>query len=236
MEDQNRTNPVLAFSTVLAFLATIGILVYPSGPFKGGRPAVPDMPCSLQKVQARLWQDPFRAVLEYQKKKGPGITTAKLSQGVLDFQSPRNCCISTALEKRLQGDNITILGVMVPGGPYSEAAEHRHRWRYAALAGLRQKNVAGPQQIFFPKDSEHLEFLEIIPAESIPKDRNITVFTSVAPLIPAATGFQEELTLENIIPFEWLSTPDHNNTILLLWLNEDVFAETPRAKLQILQE
>ena len=104
-------------------------------PFKGTRPFVPELRESYEKVNARLWQDPFRAVLDSTRDgKGPG------SDGVFNIskaQSQQILAESQPLKSKMgEKKTVTVLGVMVPGAPYAEDTEMRMRLRYAVLSGL----------------------------------------------------------------------------------------------------
>jgi hypothetical protein len=236
MEDPNRTNPVLAFTALLAILATLGVVGYTPAPFKGSRPTVPDTPCSPEEIRARLWQDPFQAVLDHVKPRDSRKKSA-LPAGIINFNpqitlNSQPALLEEEIQSHLQKGEVIILGIMVMGGPYGEDAEFRHRWRHAALAGLQKLK-------FHPENPDHLKFLQIAPEchsrKNLPEDGPELIFTHFSDT-GEVTGIDQELTLLNIIPFEWLSSSDAKKSVLLLWLNEASFSKSPLLRLERLQK
>ena len=67
MGDDKNKGPLFPISAVVIILAALGITMF-TQPFKGTRPFVPEVRESYEKVNARLWQDPFRAVLDSAKR------------------------------------------------------------------------------------------------------------------------------------------------------------------------
>jgi hypothetical protein len=99
---------------------------------------------------------------------------------------------------------------MVLGGPYDDDIEFRIRQRYAILSAL---TVLG----YHPDDPTHLDFLRICQ--------------------PSTNNSQDtdNLSLTNIIPFEWLSD-DQNKAVLLLWLTDESFQKDILNGMKILRE
>ena len=219
MDEKNSKNPLLAFTVATILFAAMGVMVYTQAPYKGIRPSVPEIREPSEKVKARLWQDPFQAVLDYEKAQPAGQKPdlAKSAPGPQGSPFP---CISitkssVSLEKKLLDEiswkkEVTVLAVMVSGGPYDDDIEFRIRHRYSILAAL---NVLG----YHPDDPTHIDFLRICPlsAENQPD--------------------AGQVTLTNIIPFEWLSN-DQNQSILLLWLTDDSFQENKLSQLEFLRD
>lgn len=229
MDEKNSKNPFLALSVATVLFASLGVIVYTQAPFKKTRPAVQEMAEPAEKIRARLWQDPFQAVLDGVKaaeakgtaaaprksrKAGPGATAAGL-----DLTAPPQPQALAGKIKDLRDEiqdkfkrkkTVFVLSVMVPGGPYDDNREFRTRTRYAVLAGL---NVLG----FYPDDPTHIDYL---PLRSPGADNQ--------PVNPP-------LSLVNIIPYEWLVSNNHQQQILLLWLNEDSCKKTPLSKLENLR-
>ncbi len=232
MDEKNGKNPLLALTVATVLFAALGIMVYNPVPYKGIRPPVPEVQEPSEKVRARLWQDPFQAVLDHEKAKeakrkqdqGRGKNEATQdkqakSKGVAgqDRKDSRDSCLSITkppgLERKLAEEinkrgEVTVMGVMVMGGPYDDDMEFRIRMRYAVLAGL---NVLQ----YYPDDPTHIDFARICPANA-EKDGS-------------------QITLLNIIPFEWLVSIDQSKSVLLLWLNEDSFQGQPLTKLEDLK-
>ncbi len=206
MDDKNVKNQTVPISVVVALCAALGVLVYSQAPLKGIRPSVSEMQEHPQKIDARLWQDPFQAVLDQAKTKAikpSGI--CKLHKPLLMEIRP----LVSEIETHLQTENVTVLEVMVSGTPYAEEA--RIRQRYAVLSGLRRLSL-------FPKDPEHISF--------------IGIFQSQAECEQA----ESQISLSTILPFEWFVSDNHTGAVLLLWMNDDVFDEKPLAKLAIFSE
>lgn len=100
-----------------------------------------------------------------------------------------------------------VLGVMVFGGPYSEPAEIRTRWRYAVLSAL---DVAG----YVPDDAAHIGyFMPDTPAAQTPP-------VSVVPRLPG------------VVPFEWfMPIAGGKPPVLVLWIDDAAVGATPLASL-----
>jgi hypothetical protein len=225
--------PLFSISGLAVLLAAIGVIIFTQSPFVGNRPGAPEHFEYSQKAKARLWQDPFTAVLVHHKalkaekltegkkeysqsvqfntkqEKEKSITSAKETYADKNVQSnlalPQP--ISEPLEKRIKNKKKpTILGVMVPGGLFAEQTETRMRSRYAVLSSLGRLG-------FVPEDAEHMEYLSLISNKD------------------SESG---KLTMSNILPFEWFEHGQNNSLVLLLWLNEDIFQYQPLINLQIL--
>ncbi|MDQ6735650.1 MAG: hypothetical protein M3Z35_16295, partial [Nitrospirota bacterium] len=204
-----------------------GFLIYQT-PLKSSRPGSTESErqpaLQEQQVQARLWQDPLAAAEEHAR--------AESSKGrTLEFRMERG--VLKASEKGPERDDhhrlktltddiqhvvkephghVTVLLVLVPGGPYVEGAESRLRTRYAVVSAL---GVA----CFVPEDPEHIGYVEWKPHPPIPT------------IVP-----YEKLT----VPYEWYrlrkfqqcnKTTQQPQKILVLWLNEDAFSDEPLQRL-----
>jgi hypothetical protein len=160
-------------SGILAAIALIlGIIVIPQLPFKASRPAPTQTAKSIvhegEDVQARLWQDPFSAVLTHGRNMASDAPDHGINQLAKQIVFKANQ--SKGLEKQ-----IMVMGVMVSGGPYAENVESRTRYRYAVLSAL------GVLQ-YVPEDSEHIgyfenigtsqRFVEMVPYEWFQSEKN----------------------------------------------------------------
>jgi hypothetical protein len=106
-DDKNKGS-LISISGVFIILAALGVTIF-TEPFKGNRPFVPEVRESYEKVNARLWQDPFRAVLESVK----GSESPPMA-GQFDIKaSPDEQKIAPF---KINKKEVTVLGVMVPGG------------------------------------------------------------------------------------------------------------------------
>ncbi|MHB8069389.1 MAG: hypothetical protein ACYDIC_15975 [Desulfobaccales bacterium] len=229
MDEQKPKDQLLSIPGVVALVLALGVILYSMAPLKGTRPPIPEVREELSpKVRTRLWQDPFRAVLDDAKAKGKeagalpaGICPLGGSSG--QAESQESLCPPRSPKppreqicRRLENDkagSVTILSVMVFGGPYAEDMESRIRHRYAILSGLGRLG-------FVPEDPEHIQFLLIKKEdqqENVAKQKE--------------EKYDEKPTLQNILPFEWLS--NKNDYVMILWINNDadVFRDQPFSKL-----
>ena len=203
MDEEKSKAPLLPISGILILLAALGVTMFVQ-PFRGSRPAVSEHRESYEKINARLWQDPFSAILDSikvdEQPRISGHFRIDGSEGKpLRFQYPE----AVKAVKR-----ITVLGVMVPCAPYTEETETRIRHRYAVLSGLSRVG-------FFPDDPEHIEFIKLLRAVPVNVSTRIP-----APKKPYAG---EKLTLSNIMPFELLSHTERNEAVLVVWINDAAF-------------
>jgi hypothetical protein len=124
----------------LALLA--GLIFKPELPYQDERPSNKPVKYSYtaaQDVDARLWQDPFAAtdgIIEEPQKEKVSPHSPKIIYE--DYQPVAN-------------DNITIIAITLPGGPYQEAAEIRMRRRYAILSALATQHG-------IPQDEQHIGY------------------------------------------------------------------------------
>jgi hypothetical protein len=225
MAPRERVSWPIPVGLIVAIAA--GFLIYQT-PLKSSRPGSAESErrpaLKEQQVQARLWQDPLAAAEEHAR--------AESSKGrTLEFRMERGTL--KASEKGLERDDhhrfktltddiqhvvkelpghVTVLFVLVPGGPYVEGAESRLRTRYAVVSAL---GVA----CFVPEDPEHIGYVEWKPHPPAPT------------IIP-----YEKLT----VPFEWYrlrkfqqckEATQQPQRILVLWLNEDAFSDEPLRRL-----
>ncbi len=197
MDNQQRQGPGLPISGGAVVIALIlGSLFVQQLAFKGSRPWVPghgiNTSASLEDVQARLWEDPFAAVRRHRTDaKGGRHKIESLAEQIV----------------RKKTDEVTVLGVMVFGGPYAKDAERRIRSRHATLSALGALD-------YVPDNAEHLGYIKT--------DRD--------------KGNATEEGLPEIVPYEWFvpgfeSKHKLKRTILVLWLDDDAFYPTPLTKI-----
>jgi hypothetical protein len=91
-----------------------------------------------QKIEARLWQDPFAAIAKYAHK-AKNARNGDLTATEADPDDSGKCA---PFKDQLDAD-AEVLGVMLPGGPYAELSEVRRRTRYAVLSGLERRDYIG---------------------------------------------------------------------------------------------
>ena len=196
MADQNRNLPILPLSGILIILAALGVTLYQRSPLKNERPSISETYEVTNKARARLWQDPFRAVLDHEEilgKKGSSSTPSRNEISVPQDlrtalpQSSTNKAtleLNTAMQSKQQEPKIVILGVMVPGGPYEGDSEWRMRIRYAVLSGLGQSD-------FVPLDENHVNYIVIQPEEEKIE-------------LPQPKPDSKSIVMETVVPYEWM--------------------------------
>jgi hypothetical protein len=173
-----------------------------------------------QDIDARLWQDPLGAVARGRQEYRKGHESVRTDAPALDPPGHSACDLKGRIDTlRGDGRRPLIVGAMVSGGPYPDDAEVRRRARYAVLAGLSQMG-------FVPEDSGHLGY-----------------FT----LGPPGSGRRKDLP--ELVAYEWFSAatallsrsartsnaqpPD---SVLLLWLDEDIVGNAPVANVERIKE
>ena len=225
MEQRERSAWPLPVGLIVAAIA--GFVIYQS-PLKSSRPISVDSErlraLGERQVQARLWQDPLAAVEAH--------TRAEAAKGAT-FELRVERGAAPLLEKGVDGDDhhrfgtltdeiartvtqssgaVTVLAVMVQGGPYVEGIESRIRTRYAVVSAL---GVA----CFVPEDSEHIGYAQWKPHPP-----------------PGATLPYDKLN----VPYEWYRSRKFQEcgdaalqlqNVLVLWLNEDAFSDEPLRRL-----
>ncbi|MDD5169665.1 MAG: hypothetical protein PHN75_12665, partial [Syntrophales bacterium] len=215
MADDKDKSPLVSISGVLLVLAAFGATFFIQ-PFKGERPSVPEIRESYEKINARLWQDPFRAILDSPKE---NTAEPKAAYEFDIYNKPKEmpCSKNNRLSDSITDRNenkIIILGVMVPGAPYADDTEMRMRIRYAVLSGLCRLN-------FTPDDPEHIDFIRINPTIKEDNTQKRSASVEDKPL-------RGKNSLANIVPYEWMTDmEDEKTSILVLWINDNVFRQQP---------
>ena len=204
-KSQNGKSQAVPISALVALCAALGVIIYNQVPLTGIRPSVPEIHERSQKISARLWQDPFQAVLDQAKAKDAKSSGICNIKNLLwwDIQQ-----LQSEIKEHLQKiESVTVLGVMVSGTPYDEEIRLRHR--YAVVSGLHSSG-------FIPEDPGHVSFISIFQSQKECKQK------------------ESQISLSTILPYEWFVSKNHRNLVLILWINDDVFQEKPLAKLAFL--
>lgn len=147
---------------VLAILA--GLVFTHTLPYQDERPSIRPLQthyAATQDLDARLWQDPFAAVDGVSEEAPIDSVLVVTSQNgkIIQLEATKSVARSTS---HLRGqiykskniapkDEITVLAVTLPGGPYQEAAEMRMRRRYAVLSALANQGAA-------PEDEQRIGY------------------------------------------------------------------------------
>ena len=223
-DDSKPSGPNLGGNAFVWVAVVAAVLAYVSGrpTLENLRPRASQLPATgtnaAQDIAARLWQDPFETVL-----KADGDYYGWNSAGGGNTGSTGHRCASvhdedTHCRSPLTGDPPPqAIGIIVPGGPYSEDAEFRRRTRYAVLAAL---DVLG----YTPKDPQH-----------------IGVFIPPTPS-SQAKGPSSTVDGPRFVPYEVLNSQVVNSQVsnsqaadrpgvALFWLDEDALGDHPLGQL-----
>lgn len=167
---EEKKQPNSGLTTILPLMALLAILASwfftnPS-PYQEERPSGHPLQArfqAAQDVEARLWQDPFAAVNEASEETPPEkiFIVANRNGETLRLEGVKQTANSSSHtpkqiykgDKVAAGDEITILAVTLPGGPYQEAAEQRMRRRYAVPSVLANQGAV-------PQDEQHIGYFE----------------------------------------------------------------------------
>ncbi len=222
--DSGGSSPKIPASGWVLVLFALGAFWAKDIPLQGSRPSDPssrtDKYQELQDVDARLWQDPLAVV-----ERADGADSAKAASATrADIHS--RCGIRKELAKVATNEKIvnelTILAVMVPGGPYAESAEARRRTRYAVVSGLRAKE-------YVPQSADRLGYVRIDSVSETDPESAICYPEVIATLAGGLVGPTPLSEDYFTVPFERFNsrTPELAGKVLLLWLNSEKFEKTP---------
>ncbi|MDR4480829.1 MAG: hypothetical protein R3B37_13930 [Nitrospira sp.] len=167
MAEQHEERSKLPLTGVVALLlAVVSSLIIYQVPLKTSRPidkeAEKTLAIGVDRVQARLWQDPFEAVSTHRLKEA---TTTQHSDAHTHHTFPR---LLTAVTQAGAPAEFLLLPVFVDGSPYASGVESRLRDRYALVSAL---GAAGYQ----PESGESIRYFEwvrsgteplVVPAEA----------------------------------------------------------------------
>ncbi len=168
-----------------------------------------------ERVQSRLWQDPFEPFATNRAPAGQGAWTLSLGPQVVARLAPAKDTNPPAAPlplreeicRRAATGRVAVLGVMLEGGPYEENKEVRRRLRYAVQLALTSSDLIGPA------DRTHL-------------------YTNLVTLPLAAKGTQH---FASALAWEWFAPDTPTNvSACVVWLNEDDFSSQPLFRLQAL--
>ncbi|ODT43968.1 MAG: hypothetical protein ABS70_06695 [Nitrospira sp. SCN 59-13] len=163
MAEPKDDKPKLPLAGLMALLlAAVSSLIIYQGPIKTSRPIDKEAEKSVSvrdRVQSRLWQDPFEAVASHiQKEK------ASKEEGHGHHDSPG---LLEGASTTKETFHFQVMPVFVDGSPYASGVESRLRDRYALVSGL---GAAG----YLPESGESIRYFEwklaagpvsIVPAE-----------------------------------------------------------------------
>jgi hypothetical protein len=201
MADPNEKQLLAHALSLLAVLLTASGIFVTTVSLESKRPADSErakiLHAGRQDVEARLWQDPFSAM----RGISADSANARCAQahGDADHHPDK---LSNLISRRAKREAITVLPVMVPGGPYFENSESRRRARYAVVMALLNSG-------WEPLDEDKLGYIWTF--ESCTADR----WKRSAP---------------EMLPWEWFSRrPAHKPAegLLVLWVDDDAVSRHP---------
>jgi hypothetical protein len=231
-------------------LPAIGLLLIIAGVFYVSRSRLessrPEMPSGLgyavpekDRIEARLWQDPFKVALDHKKTAHSSGTneTGKdagtcLSPHCVNQISERTSNILRERTDVLNVPTVQVLLTIVRDGDFAEDHERRLRNRYAMLSAL---HLSG----FTPEDSEHIQYFELAWTEKDELAKNIQ-----NKRVRRIHELSEDGSEPLIVPFEWLrrerpyprageemSAKDPCEYVVVAWLPESAFSHRPLTRL-----
>lgn len=237
MPESKEPKPNLPLIGIVLLAATVGGVYFYGKPFESLRPRERAIETSStlgpQFVPTRLWEDPFTAVFKRVEQR----PDQKGLMGMFQYAPNHSAEHLKKQIKKHAGKHgkVTIMPVMVFGGPYAEQIEGRRRKRYAVLSALA---VSG----YSPVDSEHIDYLQIPWApRRLTSDQRIDG-TSQCPFNQSSSG-PHTSTGCLIIPYEWVvpsdkkirpldSNSEQHGPVLVLWLDDGLFEDQPLSRLE----
>ena len=202
MPDKEKEGAGLPMGGVFVIITLLlSYFIISDQPFKTSRQPTQDAEKSevikRTTIEARLWEDPFAAILRSKEYQNAGGDEYKLSSLV------------DRIAKKIPKtpNDLLILGVMVFGGEYEENVEMRRRHRYAVISALAE---AG----YYPEDAERLAYVDF----RKPGSKRTVAEPETVEVMP-----YEFFSLDTSVPSEKPAVPH----VLVLWLNEDRFHSHP---------
>jgi hypothetical protein len=202
------------FTALVAILTVLGGLLLVTRQLSSERPlAKPGIALQgvgKQKVEARLWEDPFSPWEKTSTKNLEAWKEVGL-KGLREQLQTRRKNLNDARTGKGTSGRILVMPVLVPGGAYSEMREARIRSRFAVVSALGQ---AG----YVPEDPEHLGVIRG----------------------PWDKGVKKSDSSDSWISYEWYRTRtfdsrsgcrDRKKYILLIWVPEEPLIENPSDRL-----
>lgn len=199
---------------ILAVLLMTAGAIWVQTPLEGQRPPPTSAGLRLagvQDVDARLWQDPFSAVVKAREQADTidyrdavsrfGAARPRQSRrGATQGRAPEGLANEISAALLPKQSEVVVLGVLVFGSTFVGAEEYRRRTRYAVLSALKTGS-------YLPVDVEHIGYVD------------------TADMPESGPGFPE------VVPFEWFEHERRESKLLVLWLDESSLLESaPSAK------
>ncbi|CAG9932140.1 hypothetical protein [Candidatus Nitrotoga arctica] len=155
-DNSDKTNGLLAnpLPIVMLVLLTAGVVVKNVN-LNSARPIDPEkfivQSKNIQDIEARLWQDPFAAIVKHEKNFPKGKGKDESDHKISVLKAP----ISEYLKRDKSNPNelLTVVAVSVFGNSYVEAAEYRRRSRFAVVSALSRNH-------FYPQNPDAIGYFK----------------------------------------------------------------------------
>ncbi len=186
MAEQKDEKSKLPLTGVVALLlAAVSSLIIYQVPLKTSRPIDKEtekyLSVKADRVQARLWQDPFEAISTHQLKEA----ASKPAGGSHVHSHHTFSDLLRAIRLEPTASEFLMLPVFMDGSPYANGVESRLKDRYAVGSAL---GAAG----YLPESGEYIRYVEwprpadsplLIPAEWFLPDRNSRMSSDRQPVL-----------------------------------------------------
>lgn len=208
MADQPNEKTKLPVTSMLALVAVVSGLVISQIPLKTSRPIGKEAENLVfvgdDRVQSRLWQDPFEAVDDHVDKEQQQVRQSRAPDH--DHHHGLGDLASVIHRLAPNKPSFLIMPVMVDGSPYSKGVESRLRHRYALVSALGASE-------YLPEASEYLRFFRWCrePCDTA---------SGPQPLIVPVEWYKPKPSLGKDVP-----------QILIVWLKGQDFSAQPLAGL-----
>lgn len=211
MAEEQQDKFTLPIAGVATLLALMGAVFFYQSPLKTSRPIDQEAEkkaASQERIQSRLWQDPFEAVQTHQLRELEHQKAEKAYE-----KNPKNLATPSfedlikAVRKAGASASFHILPIFVDGSPYANGVESRLKDRYALVSAL---GAAG----YMPESGEYIRYFLwseskvgtkiIIPAERF---------------IPQAEIRKQQRDVQDVLIL-WLRDQDFSESEPLMLMNE----------------
>ena len=236
--DQKRVLGSLPLLVAVAFIT--GTVFLSRLPLRSSRPVPPTglkhQLSEREKVDARLWQDPYRTVMDHERIMHLGEAEFKAND---HRQCPAESHDVASLRQRLTAlatarQRVHILMVMSRDLPRAEDHERRLRNRYALLMAMRSMGLT-------PEDAQHVQYFRLnwcTHAEFDDGERQRQPVPRVDEVNTKDVSRGDKELL--LVPFEWFrretlyprsTQGEPPQRVLVIWLPESAFAHRPLTRL-----
>jgi len=201
MADPNERQLLAHALSLLAVLLTASGIFVSTVSLESKRPADSErariLHAGRQDIEARLWQDPFSVM------RGIAADSPKARCELANKDAEHHyLTLSKLIRRRVHREAVTVLPVMVPGGPYFENGESRRRARYAVVTALLNSG-------WEPEDEDKLGYVWTF--ESCTEDPRLR-------------------SAPEMLPWEWFSrrlADKPMEGLLVLWVDDDAVSRHP---------